>query len=96
MKLLIVEDEVKIARALQRGLEQERFAVEIVHDGEAGLAAEADEYDVIVLDRMLPGMDGQRSAKHCEAGNATPILMLTAKDQVRDRGRAERGADDYL
>jgi len=99
MKLLIVEDEVKIARALQRGLEQERFAVEIVHDGEAGLAAaEADEYDVIVLDRMLPGMDGLAICQALrEAGNATPILMLTAKDQVRDRvAGLNAGADDYL
>lgn len=99
MKLLIVEDEVKIARALQRGLEQERFAVEIVHDGEAGLAAaEADEYDIIVLDRMLPGMDGLAICQALrETGNTTPILMLTAKDQVRDRvAGLNAGADDYL
>lgn len=99
MKILVVEDEEKIARALQRGLEQERFSVEIALDGAAGLAAaEADEYDVIVLDRMLPEMDGMDVCRTLrEAGNKTPILMLTAKDQVRDRvAGLNAGADDYL
>ena len=99
MKILVVEDEEKIARALQRGLEQERFSVEIALDGAAGLAAaEADEYDVIVLDRMLPEMDGMEVCRTLrEAGNKTPILMLTAKDQVRDRvAGLNAGADDYL
>lgn len=99
MKILVVEDEEKIARALQRGLEQERFSVEIALDGAAGLAAaEADEYDVIVLDRMLPEMDGMEVCRTLrDAGNKTPILMLTAKDQVRDRvAGLNAGADDYL
>ena len=99
MKILVVEDEEKIARALQRGLEQERFSVEIALDGAAGLAAaEADEYDVIVLDRMLPEMDGMEVCRTLRgAGNKTPILMLTAKDQVRDRvAGLNAGADDYL
>ena len=97
--ILVVEDEEKIARALQRGLEQERFSVEIALDGAAGLAAaEADEYDVIVLDRMLPEMDGMEVCRTLRgAGNKTPILMLTAKDQVRDRvAGLNAGADDYL
>lgn len=99
MKILVVEDEEKIARALRRGLEQERFSVEIAEDGEAGLAsAEADEYDVIILDRMLPELDGMELCRRLrEAGNKTPILMLTAKDQVRDRvAGLNAGADDYL
>lgn len=99
MKILVVEDEEKIARALQRGLEQERFSVETALDGEAGLsAAEADEYDVIILDRMLPELDGMEVCRRLrEAGDKTPILMLTAKDQVRDRvAGLNAGADDYL
>ncbi|MDQ5944569.1 MAG: hypothetical protein QG658_638 [Patescibacteria group bacterium] len=99
MKILVVEDEEKIARALQRGLEQERFSVEITLDGAAGLAAaEADEYDVIILDRMLPEMDGMDVCRQLrDGGNKTPILMLTAKDQVRDRvAGLNAGADDYL
>ncbi len=99
MKILVIEDEEKIARALQRGLEQERFSVEIVFDGAAGLAAaEADGYDVIILDRMLPEMDGMEVCRRLrEAGDTTPILMLTAKDQVRDRvAGLNAGADDYL
>jgi DNA-binding response OmpR family regulator len=99
MKVLIIEDEEKIARALQRGLEQERFSAEIALDGAAGLAAaEADEYDVIILDRMLPEMDGMEVCRSLRArGDKTPILMLTAKDQVRDRvAGLNAGADDYL
>lgn len=99
MKVLIVEDELKIARALKRGLEQERFSVEVAGDGAAGLsAAEGDEYDVIVLDRMLPEMDGMEVCRRLrEDGNMTPILMLTAKDRVQDRvAGLNAGADDYL
>ncbi|MCC7543762.1 response regulator transcription factor [bacterium] len=99
MKILIVEDEYKIANALKRGLEQERYAAEAVYDGESGLAAaEADEYDLIVLDRMLPEIDGIEVCRRLrESGDRTPILMLTAKDQVRDRvAGLDAGADDYL
>lgn len=99
MKILVVEDEEKIARALKRGLEQERFSVETVLDGAAGLAAaEADEYDIILLDRMLPELDGMEVCRRLrEAGDKTPIIMLTAKDQVRDRvAGLNAGADDYL
>ena len=100
MKVLLIEDEYKIARAIKQGLEQERAVVEVHHDGPSGLgAARGDEYDVIILDRMLPGgMDG---VAICEAlrseGNHTPILMLTAKTMVRDRvSGLFAGADDYL
>lgn len=99
MKLLIIEDEHKIARALQQGFKQERYTSEVYYDGEEGLAAAlADEYDLIILDRMLPSLDGVAICKELRAkGNHTPILMLTAKGQVRDRVEGlDAGADDYL
>lgn len=100
MKLLIIEDERKIARALKLGFEQERAVVEICYDGPSGLAAAlGDEYDVIVLDRMLPG--GKDGVAICEELRAkkiqTPIIMLTAKGQIRDRvAGLNAGADDYV
>jgi DNA-binding response OmpR family regulator len=100
MKLLIVEDEHKIARALKLGFEQERAVVEICYDGPSGLsAALGDDYDVIVLDRMLPG--GKDGVAICEELRAkkiqTPIIMLTAKGQIRDRvAGLNAGADDYV
>jgi DNA-binding response OmpR family regulator len=100
MKILLVEDEHKIANAIRQGLKQEGFAVDIAYDADDGLgAATADEYDVIVLDRMLPGsMDGVGIAQELRKQKIhTPILMLTAKSQVRDRvAGLNAGADDYL
>lgn len=100
MKILLVEDEPKIARAIRMGLEQERNVVEVCHDGPSGLtAAGADTYDVIILDRMLPGgIDGVDICKQLRGnGDMTPILMLTAKAQIRDRvAGLDAGADDYL
>lgn len=99
MKILIVEDEHKIAAALKKGLEQERFAVDVVYDGEDGLSsAMGDDYDLIVLDRMLPGLDGMEVCRQLrQAGRHMPILMLTAKSEVRDRvAGLNAGADDYL
>ena len=100
MKILLIEDEYKIARAVRHGLEQEHAVVEVCDDGPSGLAAaEGDDYDVIVLDRMLPGgMDGVEICERLRrAGNKTPILMLTAKAQIRDRvAGLNAGADDYL
>lgn len=100
MKLLIIEDERKIARALKLGFEQEHAVVELCYDGPSGLsAAQGDDYDVIVLDRMLPGgMDGLEICEKLRAaGNQTPIIMLTAKGQIRDRvAGLNAGADDYL
>lgn len=100
MRILIVEDEHKIARAIKEGLEEESYAADISFDGQEGLnAARYEEYDLIILDRMLPGgMDG---TEICETlrkeGNHTPILMLTARDQIRDRvAGLNAGADDYL
>jgi two-component system, OmpR family, response regulator len=99
MRILIIEDEHKIANALKRGLAQESFAVDVAYDGEEGLAsAQVEPYDVIVLDRMLPGVDGIAICKALRSGgNHTPIIMLTAKDEVRDRVQGlDAGADDYL
>lgn len=100
MKLLIVEDERKIARALKLGFEQERMTAEVYEDGPSGQAAAlADEYDCIILDRMLPGgFDGlEICAKLRENGVKTPILLLTAKGQIKDRvAGLNAGADDYL
>jgi DNA-binding response OmpR family regulator len=100
MRILVVEDEHKIAGAVKRGLEQESYAVDLAYDGDEGLSsALTDEYDVIVLDRMLPGLlDGADICKEVRAsGVRTPILMLTAKDKIGDRVEGlNAGADDYL
>ena len=99
MKLLVVDDDAKIARALQRGLSAEGFAVEIAEDGIEGLwRATEGSYDLILLDIMLPGRNGYRvCADLRRAGNTTPILMLTAKDGDLDEAEGlDTGADDYL
>ena len=96
----MVEDEHKIANAIKRGLEQESYAVDVAYDADEGLSnALTGEHDLIVLDRMLPGMiEGLDICKEVRAnGIHTPILMLTAKDQIRDRvSGLNAGADDYL
>ncbi len=99
MRILIVEDEHRIAQALKEGLEQESYAVDACYDGEDGYnTASADEHDLIILDVMLPNMDGFEISKKLRAGgNHTPILMLTAKDQNHDIVHGlDTGADDYL
>lgn len=99
MRILIVEDERKIALAIKKGLEQEAFAVDVVHDGEDGLSYALDEpYDLIILDRMLPALDGMEICRRLrEAGKKMPLLMLTAKDRINDRvDGLDAGADDYL
>lgn len=99
MRILVVEDEHRLAQAIKEGLEQESYAVDVEHDGEDGYnAARADEYDLILLDVMLPGMDGFEICKRLRGeGNHTPVLMLTAKDQERDVVNGlDNGADDYL
>lgn len=99
MNILLVEDEHKIANAIKTGFRQETYACEVCYDGDSGLAAAlGGEYDVIILDRMLPGMDGVEICKEIRAkGIQTPIIMLTAKGQIRDRvGGLNAGADDYL
>ncbi len=99
MRILVVEDETKVADALRRGLEAEGFAVDVAADGPEGLWYAAEHrYDVIVLDIMLPGMSGFRVCSQLrEAENWTPILMLTAKQGEYDVAEAlDAGADDYL
>jgi two-component system OmpR family response regulator len=99
MRVLIVEDEVKMARALRRGLEQEGYAVDTAADGEDGLFQGTENpYDVIVLDVMLPKLDGFEVCRRLrEAGRWAPVLMLTARDGVGDRiAGLDVGADDYL
>ncbi|MBF0320232.1 MAG: response regulator transcription factor [Nitrospirae bacterium] len=99
MRVLVVEDEHRIANAIKKGLELEYYAVDIAYDGQQGFdLASGEDYDVIILDIMLPEMDGMaicRELRH--AKNHTPILMLTAKGQLHDRVEGLNvGADDYL
>lgn len=99
MKALIIEDEPKIANAISRGLKYEHFVTEVYDNGDDGLAAAlGDDYDIIILDRMLPGIEGVEITKRVRAkGIKTPILLLTAKSQIRDRVEGlNAGADDYL
>ncbi|ARF66388.1 MULTISPECIES: response regulator transcription factor [Streptomyces] len=99
MRLLIVEDEKRLAVSLARGLTAEGFAVDVVHDGLEGLhRAGEGGYDLVILDIMLPGMNGYRvCAALRAAGHEVPILMLTAKDGEYDEAEGlDTGADDYL
>jgi two-component system, OmpR family, response regulator len=99
VKVLIVEDEHKIANSIKQGLIQENFNVDVAYDGTEGYdLAVAEEYDVIILDRLLPGMEGLGICKKLrEQKNHTPILILTARGQITDRVEGlEGGADDYL
>jgi two-component system OmpR family response regulator len=99
MRILVVEDELKIARAIKRGLENEGHAAEAVHNGDdAVFWATEQEFDAIVLDVMLPGKDGFTVCRELRAlGVQTPVLMLTARSGVEDRiGGLDAGADDYL
>jgi DNA-binding response OmpR family regulator len=99
MKLLLIEDDLKIATAVRRGLEAEGFRVEVSHDGADGLWRAAEgSFDLLVVDLMLPGRNGfQICAELRAAGDWTPILVLTAKDGDLDEAEAlDTGADDYL
>lgn len=101
MKILVVEDEHRIAQGIREGLEEEGYAVDVEHDGEGGYGAASaspNDYDLIILDVMMPGLNGYEVADKLRAdGNHTPILMLTAKDQERDIVKGlDTGADDYL
>jgi two-component system OmpR family response regulator len=99
MRVLIVEDEAKLAGLLRRGLLEEGYAADVATQGEDALwLAAATEYDAIVLDVMLPGLDGFEVCRRLrERGVAAPVLMLTARDAVEDRvAGLDTGADDYL
>ncbi|OGC99886.1 DNA-binding response regulator [Candidatus Amesbacteria bacterium RIFCSPHIGHO2_01_FULL_48_75] len=99
MRILVVEDEHRIANSIKKGLEQEHFAVDVAYSGSDGWdLAEGEEYDLIILDLMLPGIDGLEICRKLRrAGINTPVLMLTAKGQVQDRVTGlDTGADDYV
>jgi two-component system OmpR family response regulator len=99
MRILIVEDEVKMASLLRRGLREEGLAADVARTGDDAIwMARATEYDAIVLDVMLPGTDGFEVCRRLrEAGTWSPVLMLTARDAVEDRVVGlDAGADDYL
>ena len=99
MRLLLVEDEVRLAAALQRGLTAEGFAVDLAHDGVRGLAmARSASYDVVVLDIMLPGLSGYRVVEALRKDAIdVPVLLLSAKDGEHDQADGlDLGADDYL
>ena len=99
MRILAVEDEHRIANAIKKGLEQERYAVDVCYTGTAGYdLASTEDYDAIILDIMLPEIDGITLCKKLRTQNIhIPILMLTAKGQLSDKvGGLDAGADDYL
>ncbi len=99
MRVLLVEDERKLAHRVAQGLREQAFAVDLAHDGRRGLEmAQEYDYDAVVLDLMLPGLDGMAVCRRLrEAGRTTPILVLSARNMVDDRVRGlEVGADDYL
>ena len=99
MRILVIEDEKKVAAFIKRGLEQESYAVDVVHDGLEGIAfAEANEYDCVILDIMLPGKNGFEILDEFKVkGIKAPVLLLTARDAVEDRVKGlDSGADDYL
>jgi two-component system OmpR family response regulator len=99
MRLLLVEDNVKLSRSISRGLRAEGYAVDVASDGEQALAsAGVWEYDGLILDVMVPGRDGIDVCRHLRArGSWVPILMLTARDGIDDRiAGLDAGADDYL
>ena len=99
VRILLIEDDVVIAQSLKEGLEDEAYAVDVVHDGDEGYrTALADDYDVIILDIMLPTTNGYEVCRALRRdGKQTPILMLTARDAERDVITGlDTGADDYL
>ena len=99
MRLLLIEDDRKLSALLMRGLREEGFAVDATDDGDDGAwRAVENDYDAIILDVMLPGMDGFQVLEKMRAkGRRTPVLMLTARATLQDRVRGlNSGADDYL
>jgi DNA-binding response OmpR family regulator len=99
LRVLVVEDEAKVAGALQEGLERERYEVVVAPTGEEGFfLINAEEFDLVILDLMLPGRDGlQILSALRKRGLQTPVLILTARDAIEDRVEGlDRGADDYL
>ncbi|MCX6704638.1 MAG: response regulator transcription factor [Candidatus Woesebacteria bacterium] len=99
MRILLVEDEIKLANAVKRALELQKYAVDVAYDGEAGLdLAVGEKFDLIILDLMLPKVDGIEICKQIRQEKiSTPILILTAKGQISDKvAGLDVGADDYM
>jgi DNA-binding response OmpR family regulator len=99
MRILVVEDDKKIADSIKRGLEQQKYAVDVAYNGNDGeTLANEDTYDLVILDRMLPGKEGLEILRQIRKNNIqTPVLLLTAKDHVLERAAGlNAGADDYL
>jgi two-component system copper resistance phosphate regulon response regulator CusR len=99
MRILLVEDEAKVANFVRKGLISERFAVDVADDGQSGLEfAQTYNYDLIILDLMLPKLDGAQVLSRLRRSDAkVPVLVLTAKDSLQDKvANLEAGADDYL
>ena len=99
MRILLIEDEVKLSSFIKRGLVAERYAVDVASDGRSGLElAQTYQYDLIILDLMLPVMDGTEVLRRIRKENSSvPVLILSARDSVQDKvSNMERGADDYL
>jgi two-component system copper resistance phosphate regulon response regulator CusR len=99
VRILVIEDEQKLARALQEGLQGEQYSVALAHTGEEGFyLVQTESFDLVILDVMLPGRSGLEILKAMrQHGLRTPVLMLTARDAVEDRVRGlDTGADDYL
>lgn len=98
MRILVVEDEPRLLRSLAKALREEGYAVDMAETGDDGLyKAESWDYDVVVLDIMLPGLDGWQVLERLRKQKHTPVLMLTARDTTQDRVRGlDTGADDYL
>ncbi|MEQ8189295.1 MAG: response regulator transcription factor [Candidatus Eremiobacterota bacterium] len=99
MRVLLIEDEKKVARFISKGLTEESYAVDVAYDGEEGLfLAEVNDYDLIILDIMLPKKDGFEVLKTLRnKGVATPVIMLTARDEIESKVHGlDLGADDYM
>jgi len=99
MKILVVEDEERVAHFIQKGLKEEGHAVDVAYDGAEGeFLAEVNEYDLMILDLMLPKKNGVTVCREIrDRGIVTPVLMLTARDSIEDKVRGlDAGADDYL
>ncbi len=101
MRILVIEDQIKLAESIKKGLENLGYAVDAVYDGEKGMRrieASPENYDLIILDIMLPGLDGLTICKKMRSKNImTPVLMLTAKDTLENKIEGlDMGADDYL
>src|SRR3982750_1725033 len=99
MRVLLVEDDPRIARFVSRGLREQTYAVDVAADGEDALyKASVNDYDAVILDVMIPGRDGFEVCRELRAaGSSVPVIMLTARDAIQDRiAGLDTGADDYL